>query len=54
MLSSSYRVALREGFPVVVIEDACRGIDVEGSMDAARESLGEIGAVRASTEEVGR
>ena len=44
--------ARREGFPVVVIEDACRGIDVEGSMDAARESLGEIGAVRASTEEV--
>ena len=45
--------ARREGFPVVVIEDACRGIDVEGSMDAARESLSEIGVVRATTEEVG-
>jgi nicotinamidase/pyrazinamidase len=45
--------ARREGFPVVVIEDACRGIDVEGSMDAARESLGRIGAVCTTTEAVG-
>jgi nicotinamidase/pyrazinamidase len=44
--------ARREGFPVVVVEDACRGIDIEGSMDAARESLGRIGAVCTTTEAV--
>jgi nicotinamidase/pyrazinamidase len=45
--------ARREGFPVVVVEDACRGIDIEGSMDATRESLGRIGALRTITEAVG-
>jgi nicotinamidase/pyrazinamidase len=31
--------AVREGFAVVVIEDACRGIDVQGSIAATRSSL---------------
>ena len=31
--------AVREGFAVVVVEDACRGIDVQGSMAATRESF---------------
>jgi nicotinamidase/pyrazinamidase len=31
--------ALRDGFEVVVVEDACRGIDVEGSMAASRQSF---------------
>jgi nicotinamidase/pyrazinamidase len=31
--------ARREGFEVVVIEDACRGIDVDGSMAATRRVL---------------
>jgi len=31
--------AVREGFAVVVIEDACRGIDVHGSLTATRSSL---------------
>jgi nicotinamidase/pyrazinamidase len=35
--------ARREGFEVVVIEDACRGIDVDGSMLATRKSLHSIG-----------
>jgi len=35
--------ARREGFEVVVIEDACRGIDVDGSMLATRTSLHSIG-----------
>ena len=41
--------ARREGFDVVVIEDACRGIDVDGSVAATRRSLAElgIGCVRA-------
>jgi nicotinamidase/pyrazinamidase len=31
--------ACREGFEVIVIEDACRGIDVAGSVAATRQSL---------------
>ena len=45
--------AHREGFAVVVVEDACRGIDVDGSMEATRESLERLGIVRATTEAVG-
>jgi len=36
--------AKREGLDVVVIEDACRGIDVEGSMLATRSRFDSIGA----------
>ena len=32
--------AQREGFAVFVIEDACRGIDVDGSVGLARAELG--------------
>ena len=35
--------ARREGFHVVVIEDACRGIDVDGSTAATRQALAAIG-----------
>ena len=35
--------ARREGFTVFVIEDACRGIDVDGSVAATRESLAALG-----------
>jgi nicotinamidase/pyrazinamidase len=35
--------ARREGFAVFVIEDACRGIDVEGSVAATRASLSALG-----------
>ena len=35
--------ARREGFAVFVIEDACRGIDVEGSVAATRASLAALG-----------
>jgi nicotinamidase/pyrazinamidase len=31
--------AVREGFAVMVVEDACRGIDVQGSMAATRASF---------------
>ena len=33
--------ARKVGFPAVVIENACRGIDIEGSIMASRESLAE-------------
>jgi nicotinamidase/pyrazinamidase len=35
--------AKREGFGVVVIEDACRGIDVDGSMAMTRRALATLG-----------
>jgi nicotinamidase/pyrazinamidase len=34
--------AHREGLEAVVIEDACRGIDVDGSIDATRRRLAEL------------
>lgn len=35
--------AKREGFSVVVVEDACRGIDVNGSILATRQALAALG-----------
>jgi nicotinamidase/pyrazinamidase len=35
--------ACREGLEAIVIEDACRGIDVDGSVDATRRRLAELG-----------
>lgn len=40
--------ARRQGFEAIVIEDACRGIDVAGSMAATRESFAALG-VRCTT-----
>jgi nicotinamidase/pyrazinamidase len=34
--------AVREGFDAIVIEDACRGIDVDGSMAETRRRLAEL------------
>jgi nicotinamidase/pyrazinamidase len=45
--------ARREGFEVVVIEDACRGIDVDGSMAAARRIFDEIGVLCVAGDTVG-
>lgn len=42
-----------EKFEVVVIEDACRAIDVDGSMDDARRSFEALGIVRATAEAIG-
>ena len=36
----------REGFEVAVIEDACRGIDLEGSLDAAWEQMADAKVAR--------
>ncbi len=35
--------AAREGFEAVVIEDACRGIDLDGSLAAAKRAMAEAG-----------
>jgi nicotinamidase/pyrazinamidase len=44
--------ASREGFDVIVVEDACRGIDVDGSVAATRESLNTIGVASTIIEAV--
>lgn len=44
--------ARRLGFEAVVVEDACRGLDIEGSMRLAHERMAAAGAVRVRTEEV--
>lgn len=45
--------ACREGFAVVVIEDACRGIDVDGSVAATRQSLAPLGITVVGADAVG-
>jgi nicotinamidase/pyrazinamidase len=45
--------AKREGFEAVVVEDACRGIDVEGSMQQTRRRFAELGIACVSAETVG-
>lgn len=35
--------AIKEGFETFMIESACRGIDIEGSVDAAKESMSKLG-----------
>ncbi|HZL30951.1 MAG TPA: bifunctional nicotinamidase/pyrazinamidase [Pseudolabrys sp.] len=40
--------ARREGFEAIVVEDACRGIDINGSMDETRKSFA-IAGVRVVT-----
>jgi nicotinamidase/pyrazinamidase len=37
--------ARREGFDVFVVEDACRGIDIAGSVAATRDSLAALGVL---------
>jgi nicotinamidase/pyrazinamidase len=45
--------ARRQGFDVVVIEDACRGIDVEGSVKATHESFASLGVRMAKADAIG-
>jgi nicotinamidase/pyrazinamidase len=45
--------ARREAFDVVVIEDACRGIDVDGSLNATRRIFNEIGVLCVTGNSVG-
>ncbi len=44
--------ARREGFGVFVVEDACRGIDVENSVAAARASLAGLGVPCVAAREI--
>jgi nicotinamidase/pyrazinamidase len=44
--------ARHEGFEVVVIEDACRGIDVDGSVAATHQTLAAIGTLCRRSDDV--
>src|SRR5262245_33883926 len=44
--------AHRERFEVVVIEDACRGIDVDGSVAATRQALAALGVRGLSSDDI--
>ncbi|MGB3720918.1 MAG: bifunctional nicotinamidase/pyrazinamidase [Proteobacteria bacterium] len=44
--------ASRIGFPAVIIEDACRAIDVNGSLDETRRSISKLGVPFVSIAEV--
>ena len=43
----------REGFPIVVIEDACRAIDLNGSLAAARGEMLKAGITLANSSQIG-
>ena len=45
--------AQREGFAVVVVEDACRGIDVDGSMASTRQLFASLGIACVSADAIG-
>lgn len=42
----------REGFPVIVIEDACRAIDLNGSLAAARAEMIKAGITLANSSQI--
>ena len=45
--------ARREGFAVFVVEDGCRGIDVDGSVAATREGFAPLGITTVSADAIG-
>ncbi|WP_321345089.1 bifunctional nicotinamidase/pyrazinamidase [Breoghania sp.] len=44
--------ALKEGFDAILIEDACRAIDLDGSLDAALAAMDEAGAKRIAASDI--
>ena len=42
----------REGFEIIVIDDACRGIDLEGSVEAAWQQMTDAGVERIDSREL--
>ncbi|WP_319775209.1 bifunctional nicotinamidase/pyrazinamidase [Breoghania sp.] len=44
--------ALKEGFDAFLIEDACRAIDLDGSLDAALAAMDEAGAQRIAASDI--
>ena len=46
--------ARREGFDVVLVEDGCRAIDLDGSLARARAEMAEAGVTVAASGDIGR
>ncbi|MDJ0932967.1 bifunctional nicotinamidase/pyrazinamidase [Breoghania sp.] len=44
--------AVKEGFDTVLIEDACRAIDLDGSLNAALAAMDAAGAIRIASSEI--
>ncbi|HMB77323.1 MAG TPA: isochorismatase family protein, partial [Kiloniellaceae bacterium] len=44
--------AAREGFEVTVLEDACRAIDLDNSLAAARKAMTEAGVVFSNSDQI--
>lgn len=44
--------ASRIGFPAIIVEDACRGIGVNGSLEQTRQSITALGVPLVTTDEV--
>lgn len=44
--------AMRQGFDVVVVEDACRGIDLNGSVEDTRRKLAALGIAHVGAEQI--
>ena len=45
--------ARKDGFEAVMIEDACRAIDLDGSLEAARRAMDEAGVVTIQSSDLG-
>ena len=45
--------ARKDGFKAVMIEDACRAIDLDGSLEAARRAMDEAGVVTIQSSDLG-
>jgi nicotinamidase/pyrazinamidase len=43
----------REGFPIIVVEDACRAIDLNGSLTAARGEMLKAGITLSNSSQIG-
>ena len=43
----------REGFPIIVVEDACRAIDLNGSLVAARGEMLKAGITLSNSSQIG-
>jgi nicotinamidase/pyrazinamidase len=44
---------VREGFEIVVVEDGCRAIDLNGSLDAAKTLMTQVGVTLAESATLG-
>ena len=51
-IAPKFSARIGEGFECAVIEDACRGIDLDGSMDAAWEQMAAANVARVDSRDI--